>query len=31
MMPGMIRDLYNIRFKYDNQIAGNKLRKQLGL
>jgi len=31
MMPGFIRDMYMIRFKYDVQMAGGKLKQRMGL
>lgn len=31
MTPGFIRDMYNIRFKYDVRLMGGKLGRKMGL
>ena len=31
MMPGFIRDMYNIRFKYDVRMMGGKIGRKMGL
>ena len=31
MMPGFLRDMYWIRFKYDVQLMGGKIGRKLGL
>ena len=31
MTPGFIRDMYNIRFKYDVRMMGGKLGRKMGL
>jgi len=31
MLPGFIRDMYNIRLKYDVRLAGGKIGRKLGL
>ena len=31
MMPGFIRDMYTIRFKYDVKMMGGKIGRKLGL
>ena len=31
MMPGFIRDMYMIRFKYDLNLSGGKIGRKLGL
>jgi len=31
MMPGFIRDMYTIRFKYDVKMTGGKIGRKLGL
>ena len=31
MLPGFIRDMYNMRQKYDITLAGGKIRQRLGL
>jgi len=31
MLPGFIRDMYNIRHKYDIRMSGGKVGRKLGL
>jgi hypothetical protein len=31
MKPGFIRDMYNIRFKYDVRMMGGKIGRKMGL
>ena len=31
MMPGFIRDMYNIRLKYDVRMMGGKIGRKMGL
>ena len=31
MMPGFLKDMFNIRAKYDIRMAGGKIRQRMGL
>ena len=31
MTPGFIRDMFNIRAKYDARMAGGKMKQRMGL